>query len=467
MDAPFDPQDSSNLDQAPRVKGPRIVASRLASLIPVAVILAAIAGGTLADAQSPAGPPASASHLLVVPETPEGEAALASSDARVVARYGTFSLVEAAGPDDALLRRAGADRRDDMRTVTTAAGRFDPAKARSSLAGKEAPDRGEALALVQFVGPPKDAWLARLRSTGARLVTYQAENSYVVHAEGRQVDRLAALVGSYAPVRAVAALTAADKLERAPRATGRYAVQTLSGGDGEEARDNAAAAGRSVGRTATVGALRTQYLALSPAEAAELARDPAVVTVEPYGRPELADERGAQIVAGNLSGFAPSGPGYLDWLVDDLRIPNDDTFAFAVDVTDEGLDNGQDPLAHPDFGNRLAYLNNYTGDAEADDCGGHGTNVASIATGYNDGVGPLVEDGAGFNYGLGRRAVRPAGASKIFTVRRRRPPVRTGDTGVDAYVGGARISNNSWGTGDAGGLGHVLDARPAVRRGGA
>ncbi len=450
MYVPFDPQDRSTLDQAPRVKGPRIVASRLASLIPLAVILAAIASGTLADAQSPAAQQATASHLLVVPDTPEGEAALARGDARVVARYGTFSLVEAAGADDALLRQAGADRRDDMRTVTTAAGRLDPAKARSSLAGKEAPDRDEVLAMVQFVGPPKDAWLARVRSTDARLVAYQAENSYVVHAEGREVERLAALVGSYAPVRAVAALTAADKLERPPRATGRYAVQTLSGGDGEKARDAAAAAGRTVARAATVGALRTQYLALSPTEAAELARDPAVVTVEPYGRPELADERGAQIVAGNLSGFAPSGPGYLDWLVDDSRIPNDDPFDFAIDVTDEGLDDGLMPPAHPDFGNRVSYVNDYSIDVDPGagrDCGGHGTNVASIATGYNDATGPLAEDGAGFNYGLGVAPFAQLGASKIFSCA---GGVGTAWTPASlasaAYLDDARISNNSWGT---------------------
>ena len=91
-----------------------------------------------------------------------------------------------------------------MRTVRTAAGAIDPKSARSSLAGKEAPERDEVLALVQFIGPPKDAWLERLRDTGARIVTYQPENSYVVHASGDEVDRLAALVGSYAPVRAVA-----------------------------------------------------------------------------------------------------------------------------------------------------------------------------------------------------------------------------------------------------------------------
>ena len=57
--------------------------------------------------------------------------------------------------------------------------------------------------LVQFVGPIKDAWLERLRSTGARIVEYVAQNGYVVHASGAEVDRLAGLVGTYPAVRAV------------------------------------------------------------------------------------------------------------------------------------------------------------------------------------------------------------------------------------------------------------------------
>ena len=71
-----------------------------------------------------------------------------------------------------------------MRTVATAAGAIDPTVDRAPLAAKDAPDRDRALALVQFIGPPKDAWLERLRATGARLVGYQPENAYLVHARG-------------------------------------------------------------------------------------------------------------------------------------------------------------------------------------------------------------------------------------------------------------------------------------------
>ena len=433
------------------MKGPRIFASRLVSIISSTLVLGGLIGGALADAQS--DPPDTASHLLVVPDTAEGEAALALTDARVVASYESFALVEAAGADDQRLRRAGADRRDDMRTVRTAAGTIDPKRARSSLAGKDAPERDEVLALVQFIGPPKDAWLERLRETGARIVIYQPENSYVVHASGDEVDRVAALVGSYPPVRAVAVLTERDKLEAPSSPTGWYAVQTVSGSEGESAREAASDAGTQVSRAVSAGTLHTQYLQLTAVEASELARDPAVVALEPYAEPGLADERAAQIVAGNLSGFAPSAPGYLDWLVDPARFPSEATFDFAIDVTDEGLDDGVIPPAHADFrvqgsgASRVAYLSNYSADPDAKDCGGHGTNVASIATGYNSAGGATAEEASGFNYGLGVAPFALVGASKIFTCAGAFAGGWTpGTLASNAYGASARISNNSWGT---------------------
>jgi hypothetical protein len=125
----------------------------------------------------------------VVPDSARGELALARADARVVARYEDFALVEAAGEDDGRLRAAGANRRDDMREVLLAGGEVDPA-ARPSLAAKEGPDRREALALVQFVGPVKGEWLERLRATGATVLGYAAQNGYIVHAAGDALDRV-------------------------------------------------------------------------------------------------------------------------------------------------------------------------------------------------------------------------------------------------------------------------------------
>ena len=114
----------------------------------------------------PAPPPGAdrSPHLLVVPNSAEGQAALARSDARVVARYGEFTLAEAVGADDARLREAGADRRDDMREVGLPDAEVDPLADRASLAAKAAPDRDEVLAR----GPVRGAGQGRVAWRGSR-----------------------------------------------------------------------------------------------------------------------------------------------------------------------------------------------------------------------------------------------------------------------------------------------------------
>jgi subtilisin-like proprotein convertase family protein len=403
------------------------------------LLLAALSSAVLADAEP--GPPAPAvspaEHLLLVPKTADGVVALARADARVVARYESFALVEAAGEDDRRLRDAGAQRRDDMREVATAAGEFDPETDRASLASKRAPDRDEVLVLVQFVGPPKDAWVERLHATGARIVTYQAENAYVVHASGEAAERVAELVGTDPAVRAVVPMGPADKLEGRASGTARYAVSTV---DGPGTR---------------VGAQHVEHRELSPSEVDRLARDPAVVAIERELSPELTDERTSQIMAGNLNAFlAPSGPGYLAW--HDARFPS--PFSFAIDVTDSGVDDGTDTPDHPDFyesgstllPDRMNYQVNYSGDPQIRDCTGHGTNVASIAAGYNSGA----NDADGFSYGLGVAPRAEIGSSKLFRCNGTAPGSFSPSTMASAaYTGDARISNNSWGSGTALGWG--------------
>jgi subtilisin-like proprotein convertase family protein len=431
-------------------------------LVRIAAVLLAgalIAGVAVAGAERPRAD--GGRHLLVVPITPEGESALERSDARAIARYPAFTLVEAAGDDAEHLRQAGADRRDDMREVRLGERDVDPAR-RRSLAAKGIPRRGRArgLALVQFVGPVKPSWLERLRATGVRVVHYAAQNGYVVHGDGQALDELAALVGTDPAVRAIVPLEPEDKAEGGvlgkPQA--RVAIQTLAGDDGAGPRGRVARAGRELREPEPAVGLRTQFVEIDGASLRLLARDPGVIAIEPYGFPQLLDERAAQIVGGNLIGDVPSGTGYLSFLSGE-GFPAA-TFDFVIDITDEGLDNGQVPGAHPDFfasGNaanptRIAYQHDFTSDPDARDCGGHGTNVASIAAGYNDGTdsagSDAVEDANGFNYGLGIAPRSKVGASKIFRCNNMFQ-VSGGLAGLtsSAYASGARISSNSWGSG--------------------
>jgi hypothetical protein len=433
---------------------------RLVPLIVAAALLVLAATGV-----SAAQPKARdrSPHLLVVPDTAAGAAALARTDARTVARYDSFALVEAAGDDEALLRRTGADRRDDMRTVATAAGTIDPATDRLSLAAKEAPGRAHALVLVQFVGPPKDAWLERVRATGARIVGYQPENAYTVYAHGDAVDRLAALEGTDPAVRAVSVLTPADKRVHTASASGAFDVTTITGAPGEDARAGAK------GAPITVGGLRTDTLRLSAAEAARLAADPGVVAIHAHVPSEFDDERAAQIVAGNLTAPAftqpATAPSYRDWLL--AKGFTGEPFDFVLDITDSGLDDGADPPAHPDFyeggsksnPDRVAYLANYSADSSARDCIGHGTNVASIAAGAGGRTGaPEFEDSQGFDHGTGIAPFARIGMSKISDCAGAFPSFDLAGIVANAYAAGARVSNNSWGASTMG----VYTARSAL-----
>jgi subtilisin-like proprotein convertase family protein len=391
-----------------------------------------------------------------VPDSARGELALARADARVVARYDDFSLVEASGDDVDRLRGAGAGRRDDMRKVALAGGDVDPA-ARPSLAAKDGPDRREALVLVQFVGPVKEEWLAKLRATGATVLGYAAQNGYIVHAAGDALDRVTELVGSYPAIRAATALRSSDKVERGAE-SGRVAVQTVAGAPGRDARAAAADAGRKVAAGLSAAEVRTQFLDLSADEVARLAADPAVVAIEPAGVPKLHDERGAQIVAGNLSGSAPSGPGYQGWLTSKgFGAP----FGFAIDVTDSGLDRGSTVSVHPDLLGRVGYAHDFTLDPDATDCGGHGTNVASIAAGLASASG---QDAQGYRHGLGVAPYAEVGASKIFRCSGAASAVNYATLTSDAYAAGARISNNSWGISNFGGYHAASQAYDALVR---
>ena len=91
--------------------------------------------------------------------------------------------------------------------------------------------RGPILVVVQFVGPIKDDWRARLQATGVRVVTYLAQNSYLVHAAGVARAALARYANSATEVRAAFALDASDKLSPGLPARGpvHVAVQTLTG----------------------------------------------------------------------------------------------------------------------------------------------------------------------------------------------------------------------------------------------
>ncbi|MEY2784135.1 MAG: hypothetical protein RL277_339 [Planctomycetota bacterium] len=335
-----------------------------------------------------------------------------------------------------------------------------PADLRAPL---NAPADGESrLRIVQFAGPVKDAWSDMLRATGAHIVSYVANNAYVVKTDPHSDARVLGLRSEPA-VLSIRAYEPAFKLRPELRGSEfqdswaySVIVQVIADREGEAfARSLGGIAIASLGEPEPVIGYWNVKLELDGANVHELARDPRVFAIEPVLEARLFDEAQGQIMAGNLNaaGTQPTGPGYLAWLAS-KGFPGTTPFPFSVDVVDDGVDRGSTTDVNVEFrvggtaagASRVTFNNNYSGDALADGGGGHGNINASIIGGYNDLTGAAAEDASGYNYGLGIAPWVGIGNTKVFA---------NSGAGVfnqptltrlaAAYNAGARISSNSWG----------------------
>ncbi len=198
---------------------------------------------------------------------------------------------------------------------------------------------------------------------------------------------------------------------------------------------------------------------LPPSRLTDVALRPEVVSIQPYFVPRLLDERQDQIMAGHIIGNEPSGPGYLAWLASKGFTQQQFTASgFAVDVSDDGLDNA---TTHPNhFGlyengdingpSRVVYARREpAGTGEIRGCEGHGNLNAHIIGAFNNLSGFPHADASGFRYGLGTAPFVRLGSSVIFDESGFTDPDYE-DLQSRAYRDGARISSNSWGGGSGG-----------------
>jgi len=314
-------------------------------------------------------------------------------------------------------------------------------KMADALKGNYAPVAG--LYIVQFLGPIRGEWLAALEDTGVRIVSYIANNAYIISADSRAAfgvwqlknqHRFVQYVGDYEPAFKLRPEMSAAR-EQGNSAYTRVTVQFLAGPGAEpEVESLKRNAVQFIGESRVMDYHNVSVM-IPVSQLTELARNDNVISIEPHAERRRLDEAQGQIVAGNLTGNSPSGPGYLAWLAG--RGFNSSQFtSFVVNVADDAYS----LTGHPDLpSSRIAFQNNATSQTGAQ--GGHGFLNAHIVGGFNSGTGSTLEDANGFNYGLGIAPWARVGVTAIFGNGNSSPTAWENT----AYGQGARISSNSWG----------------------
>jgi hypothetical protein len=299
------------------------------------------------------------------------------------------------------------------------------------------------LYLVQFIGPIQDSWLRTLESTGADVVTYVPNNAYVVRCDARSAALVSRMKDEQSFVQWVGDYEPAYKLDaamHAARALGetqivKVTVQVLDGAEGDQQAFDLRRSARQFFGETRVLKYRNLTVAIPASQLTQLAASDGVFAIEEAGERVLKDEAQGQIVAGNLSGNNPSGPGYLTWLAG--KGFNSSQFgSFVVNVVDDAYS----LTGHPDLpSGRIAFENNPSSQSGAQ--GGHGFLNSHIIGGFNSGTGSANEDASGFNYGLGIAPWARMGVTAIFGSG----SATSSAWESAAYGQGARISSNSWG----------------------
>ena len=438
-----------------------------------AILVACGAAFSVQAADAATGFGSSGTMKLRVPAEKLDEVLRSSRGAKTVATYDSFAVVEVAA--DAIPTLAEAELLTDENMVLLNTGALDTTdagiKALQQLRGEF---KGKAMHMVQFASAVKPEWLTDLTASGVEVVTYIPSNAYIVYGTSQQIAAMQDWAAKDSHIQWNGEYLADYKIQPGartimndPAAAGAddvlFVVQLVK----DEATNKDTLGVLDVIRK---GDVINEYdilnyhnivIAMPPAMVPTVAALADVVSIDYYVMPQMHDERQDQIIAGNLSGNVPSGPGYLNWLAGKgFTQAQFSTSGFAVDISDSGLDNGTTSPNH--FGlyvtgvkpgtSRVVY-NRLVGSAHTGStlkgCDGHGTLNSHIVMGYNDIPGSPHADTSGYHYGLGVCPFVKIGSSVIFDPSTFTSPNYT-TLQSQAYNNGARISTNSWGAATAG-----------------
>jgi hypothetical protein len=394
-------------------------------------------------------------------------ATLADAGGRLVADYGAFLLYDT----PAVVTNFPADKvetRDDYNSIFLNAVRLDTSQpATRALRRTAGQFAGKRLHLVQFSGPLLPEWRSLLLDTGAQIVSYIPQNTFLIYGDSKCLGEVQARAAAAPHVQWEGPYLDEYKVHPAalhlPAAIDQFAIQLVA--------DNQANPGTlqlideiklaPLARRNSVLQYLNIVARIAPANLARLAARPDVISIQPYGTPRKVSERQDQIAAGKVSGDSLSGSGYLNWLESKGFAQRQfDASGFVVDMADSGIDNGTTSPNH--FGlypegrisapSRVVY-NRLEGTPHPGStlagCDGHGNLNAHIVCGYDNGNGFPFADSSGYHYGLGTCPFALVGSSVIFDPDEFTNPSFS-ELMSAAYFDGARISNNSWAGADDG-----------------
>jgi hypothetical protein len=341
-----------------------------------------------ATAATPSGP----SHKIIVDSKDTSTLKqLALGGATLLADYGSFSLWRTNDAQkQAVASRSSVKAHDDFDVVQLRGGTSINTVAGAPAVAtnvQQIKSSGKQLWMVQFVGPIKQAWLARLRKMGIEVVAYMPNNAYVVWLDGGQLTQLeqqakadptVQWTGAYHPAYRIAPTLQTAKVAQAVQPVAVTVQLYKTTGTAASLASLRGLGGKVLRGQENILNFVNISLEVPGNQITAIAARADVFNVEPYTPPKKNDEVQGQIVAGNVTtsgaNVVPTGPGYRQWLIDH-GFPDDPSQYPIVDVVDDGIDNGTTAPLHPDFHfdgvsadpSRLVFNNNCTTrDATAD-----------------------------------------------------------------------------------------------------
>jgi subtilisin-like proprotein convertase family protein len=434
-------------------------------------------------------------HKISVGDDRQLVQSLVAAGGRVLGDYGSFVLIDADDAAvDSVAQHRGVQLVDEYNLVRLNAGALDTSTpAVQAMRSANAVVTGKQMHLIQFVGPIRPEWYQALAGTGARIVTYIPNNTYLVYGSASALGAVRQLASSSSNVQWDAAYGAAFRIDPAITVSGKvkdgetpaknnapresslsvlgneqFTIQMV-----EDAQENVATLALIeqfklepiIKQDRMLGYFNVTVALPHDVVVQQIAARGDVVSIQPWITPRKRDERQDIIISGNLSGSVPAPMDYLAYLTGKgFNVTT--TSTFAVNLSDSGIDNATTIPNH--FGlyrtavptnpansrviyNRLVGTPN-TG-STLQGCDGHGNENAHIIGGYvptgtvsgvNFGAAPHA-DASGFRWGLGLAPFVKIGSSVIFDPNTFTSPVYQ-NLESQAYNDGARISSNSWGS---------------------